>query len=59
MALPTEARSLKSGQRMAAKKMQFPWRWNVDTISTNLDVHLGDVDSLLGRQSAQLPDFLR
>ena len=27
----------KSGHRMAAEGMQFPWRWESGTISTNLD----------------------
>ncbi len=31
-------RSLKSGHRMAAEGMQFPWRWNGGTISLNLGV---------------------
>ncbi len=31
----------KSGHRKAAEGMQFPWRWNGDTISTNLDVIWG------------------
>ncbi len=39
--LPNEGRPLKSGHRMAAKKMQFPWRWDGHTISTNLDVIWG------------------
>ncbi len=36
--LPNEGRSPKSGHRMAAEGMEFPWRWTGGTISTNLDV---------------------
>ena len=36
--LPSEGRSPKSGHRMAAEGMPFPWRWNGDTISLNLGV---------------------
>ena len=35
---PNEGRSPKSGHRMAAQGMQFPWRWIGDTISPNLGV---------------------
>ena len=35
--LPNQSGSPKSGHRMAAVGMQFPWRWDGDTISTNLD----------------------
>ena len=35
--LPTEGGSSKSGYRLAAVGMQFLWRWDGDTISTNLD----------------------
>ena len=31
----------KSGHRMAAEGIQFPWRWYGGTISTNLDVIWG------------------
>jgi len=31
----------KSGHRMAAEGMPLLWRWNCDTISTNLDVTWG------------------
>ncbi len=36
-----EGRSPKSGHRMAAEGMPFPWRWNGSTISTDLDVIWG------------------
>ncbi len=39
--LPNEGRSPKSCHRMAAEGMQFPWRWDDGTISTNLDVIWG------------------
>ncbi len=39
--LPDEGRSPKSGHRMAAEGMPFPWRWNGGTISTDLDVIWG------------------
>ncbi len=39
--LPDEARSPESGYRMAAEGIQFPWRWDGSTISTNLDVIWG------------------
>ncbi len=35
--LPNEDRSPKSGPRMAAEGMPFPWRWNGGTNSTVLD----------------------
>ena len=35
--LPNEDRSPKSGHRMAADGMPFPWRWNGGTNSTVLD----------------------
>ena len=35
---PNEGRSPKSGQRIAAKVIPFPWRSESGTISTNLDV---------------------
>ncbi len=38
---PNEARSPKSGHRMAAQGMPFPWRWNGGTISSNLWVIWG------------------
>ncbi len=34
--LPSECRSPKSGHRMAAEGMQFPWRWYGGTIFLNL-----------------------
>ncbi len=39
--LPNGGRSLKSGHRMAAKGMEFPWRWTSGKISANLDVIWG------------------
>ncbi len=36
--LPNEGRSPKSGHRMAAEGMQFPWRWNGGTIFLNVGV---------------------
>ncbi len=39
--LPDEGRTPKSGHRMAAEGMPFPWRWNGGTISLNLDVIRG------------------
>ncbi len=39
--LPSAGRLPKSCHRMAAKGIQFPWRWTSGTISTNLDVILG------------------
>ncbi len=39
--LPSEGRSPKSGHRMAAEGMQFPWRWYGGTIFPNLDVIWG------------------
>ncbi len=36
--LPNQGRSPRSGHRMAAEGMSFPWRWNGDTISLNLGV---------------------
>jgi hypothetical protein len=38
---PNRSRSLKSGHRMAAKGMEFPWRWTGGTISTILDGNWG------------------
>ncbi len=38
LALPNEGRSPKSGHRMAAEGMEFPWWMTSGTISTNLDV---------------------
>ncbi len=35
---PNEARSPRSGHRMAAQGMPFPWRWNGGTIFLNLEV---------------------
>ena len=35
--VPDEGRSPKSGHRMAAEGIQFPWRGNGSTISTDLD----------------------
>ena len=35
--VPDEGRSPELGYRMAAEGIQFPWRWNGGTISTNLD----------------------
>ncbi len=59
---PNEDRSPKSGHRMAAEGMPFPWRWNGGTISTDLDVIWGmsiresstawPVSCSLGNQSA-------
>jgi len=42
--LPNEGRLPKSCHRMAAKGIQFPWRWGGRTISTNLDVIWGMLD---------------
>ncbi len=42
--LQNEDRSPKSGHRMAAEGMPFPWRWNAGTISTVLDVIWGMSD---------------
>ena len=39
--LPDEARSPESGYRMAAEGIQFRWRWDSGTISTQLDVIWG------------------
>ena len=39
--LPNGGRSVKSGHRMVVKAMQFPWRWESGTISTNWDVICG------------------
>ncbi len=36
--IPSAGRFLKSGHQVAAKGMQFPWRWDGGTISTNLDI---------------------
>ena len=36
--LPNQGRSPRSGHRMAAEVMQFPWRWNGGMISANLEV---------------------
>ena len=41
MAFQTRVDLPKSGHRMAAEGMPFPWRWNDDTISQNLDVIWG------------------
>ena len=35
--LPNDGRSPRSGHRMAAEGVQFPWRWGGGTISTNLN----------------------
>ena len=42
--LPNEGGSSKSGYRLAAVGMQFLWRWDGDTISTNLDCIWGMSD---------------
>ena len=39
--LPDEGQSPKSGHRMAAERLHFPWRWNGGTIFQNLDVIRG------------------
>ncbi len=39
--LPSKGRSPKSGDRMAAEGMQFPWRCNGSTIFPNFDVIWG------------------
>ena len=39
--LPSAGRLPKSCHRTAAKGIQFPWRWNGGTISTNMDVNWG------------------
>ncbi len=36
--LPYQGGSSKSGHRMAAEGMPFPWRWDGGTISLNLGV---------------------
>ncbi len=36
--IPNEDRSPKSGPRMAAEGMPFPWRWNGGMISANMEV---------------------
>ena len=45
--LANEGRSPYSCHRMAAKGMQFPWRWNDGMISVNLDVIRGMSDELI------------
>ena len=40
-ALPDEGRSPKSGYRMAAEGIQFPWRWTSGTATMKLDVIWG------------------
>ena len=53
--LPDEGRSPKSGHRMAAEGIPFPWRGNGSTISTDLDVIWGmSVDSLTYTQETFL-----
>ncbi len=42
--LPNDDRSPKTGHRMAAEGMPFPWRGNGSTISTDLDVIWGMSD---------------
>ena len=42
--LPNAGRLRKSGHRMAAEGMRFPWRWDGGTSSTNLDVIWGMSD---------------
>jgi hypothetical protein len=39
--LPDEGKSPKSGHRMAAEGLPFPWRWDGGTISLNLEVIWG------------------
>ncbi len=38
---PPTSRNSRDGDRMAAKGIQFPWRWNGGTILPNLDVNWG------------------
>jgi hypothetical protein len=53
--LPDEGRSPKPGHRMAAKGIQFPWRWNGGAISTDLDVICSvDVPGICGNQMLEL-----
>ena len=56
--LPDESRSPKSGHRMAAKGIQFPWWWNGDTISTDLDVIWGMSDESRGPSLTRLAPHL-
>ena len=44
--VPDEGRSPESGHRMAAEGIQFPWRGNGSTISTDLDVIWGMSDKV-------------
>ncbi len=52
--LPNGGRSPKSGHRMAAKGMQFHWRWFSGTISTNLDVIWGMSEHMSSRFDAAI-----
>ncbi len=59
--LPDEGRSPKSGHRMAAEGMPFPWRWNGGTISTDLDVIWGMSEETTGDGGSHYdyPDYYR
>ena len=64
--LPNEGRAPKLRHRMAAEGMQFPWRWNGDTVSLNLGViwemsarilMLGWLDKRASRRGSAQPRY--